>query len=499
MKRIAMAGFVHETNTFSPVPTTYESFATRSGPLTGIVDAEEMLLFKDQRFNSGCSGFFAAGEKLGFEIFPLLYTGAEPSAAVSMDAFDRIMDQLLEKLEKMGPFDGVFLDLHGAMVLEGYRDGETEILKRIRKVVGDIPITASLDLHGNITPESFELADALVGCRTYPHEDFFETGERCAALMDARFQGKTLYKTFKQIPFLPMLSTTSTYVDPARSVYAAIDEAEKDSAVLCAVVMEGFPPADAEFCGPTVFAYAENAESAEKAASYLEEVFLAHEGDFRSDLPGPKEAVARAVKLSETADKPVILADGLDNPGGGSTSDTPWLLEALLNQDVPESALGLMVDPEAARQAFEVGEGTQVTLDLGGKLMEGQNPVHALFEVVKLHEGEFPGTGPLLKGMPMDLGKMAHLKKGNVHVVVVSERMQAADQSFFRIVGIEPSEMKILVLKSSNHFRADFQPISSEIIYVEAPAAMIEDPAKVGYRNLRPGMRLGGKGPAFQP
>ena len=111
----------------------------------------------------------------------------------------------------------------------------------------------------------------------------------------------------------------------------------------------------------------------------------------------------------------------------------------------------------------------------------------------------FAGTGPLLNGMPMDLGKMAHLKNGKVHVVVVSERMQAADQSFFRIVGIEPSEMKILVLKSSNHFRADFQPISSEIIYVEAPAAMIEDPAKVGYRNLRPGMRLGGNGPAFQP
>ena len=416
-----------------------------------------------------------------------------------MDAFERIMDQLLQKLEKMGPFDGIFLDLHGAMVLEGYQDGETEILRRIRKLAGDVPITASLDLHGNITPESFELADALVGCRTYPHEDFYETGERCAGLMNDCFQGKTLYKAFRQIPFLPMLSTTSTYVDPARSVYAAIAEVEKDPSVLCATVMEGFPPADADFCGPTVFVYAENAESAEKAANHLEAVFLAHESGFRSDLPGPQEAVARAVKLSAETDKPIILADGLDNPGGGSTSDTPWLLEALLNQDVPESALGLMYDPTAAQQAFKAGEGTSLELDLGGKLMEGQKPVHALFEVVKLYEGEFAGTGPLLNGMPMDLGKIAHLKKGKVHVVVVSERMQAADQSFFRIVGIEPSEMKILVLKSSNHFRADFQPISSEIIYVEAPAAMIEDPAKVGYRNLRPGMRLGGNGPAFQP
>jgi len=130
--------------------------------------------------------------------------------------------------------------------------------------------------------------------------------------------------------------------------------------------------------------------------------------------------------------------------------------------------------------------------------MPGQKPFEGTFMVEKLADGDFPMTGPMGKGRETNLGKMAQLRLDDVRIVVSSVRSQALDQSYFRQVGIEPSQMKILVLKSSNHYRADFEPISSAILQVAAPAAMIDDPARISYTRLRPGVRLGGNGPVYQ-
>jgi len=156
-----------------------------------------------------------------------------------------------------------------------------------------------------------------------------------------------------------------------------------------------------------------------------------------------------------------------------------------------------MYDVEAAEKAHQEGEGARITLELGGKLTPGQTPFKGTFLVKKLFQGEFLATGPMFNGMPADLGKMANLQIGEVEVVVACSRTQANDQSYFRVMGIEPSEMKILVLKSSNHYRADFEPIAGAIIPVEAPGVFTEDSRKTPYRHLREGVRLGGNGPEF--
>lgn len=490
MKRIAIAGFSHETNTFSPIPTPYESLKF-TGP-------DDYLAVKGKKINNAILGFSDMVEKSGHEVEILFSARTAPSNQVELDAFNKVMDRMVHEISEKGPFDGVFLVLHGAMIYEGFNDGETEIIRRLRAVVGDIPIVASLDLHGNITKESIDLSTAMVSCREYPHIDFYETGERCAKLMEHAFADGPLYKAYRQIPFLPVLSTCSTFTEPCKSVYATIDEVEKDSSVLCASIMEGFPPADAEFTGPSVFAYAKTQDAADTAVDMLYEGFVSKEGDFTSNPPNAEEGVRQAIELAEKEEKPVVISDGLDNPGGGSTSDTVWILEQLLAQDAPETALGLMFDVGAAELAHKAGEGSEITIELGGKLMPDQKPFKGTFEVVKLYEGELTGTGPMAKGKIMDLGKMAQLKIGNVRIVVVSDRTQAADQAPFAVVGIDPKEMQILVLKSSNHYRADFQPISSHIIQIAAPAAMVEDPAQVPYKNLRDGIRLGGNGPAFK-
>jgi microcystin degradation protein MlrC len=497
MTRIAFAGFSHETNTFSPLPTSYDVF-TDKGAGRGLLDAEGILEMRGKRYNNGFSGFFEVAGREGFEVEPLMFASATPSGPVEKEAFDRITDMICDLLEEKGPFDGVYLALHGAMVIEGFEDGETETLRKVKAVVGDTPVVASLDLHGNITAESIELSAAMVGFRTYPHVDVYETGKRCAEVMVHLLDGKPLFKAFRMLPFIIPISSMTTNAEPAHSLYGLLDELEKTPGVVSVTFMEGFPPADIPHAGPSVFAYAETQELADSTVDKLYDAILSHESEFKPNLVDVDTAVKKAMQHSENAQKPVILADVQDNAGAGSTSDTPWILQALVAQGARGAALGLMYDPAAAEEAHKAGEGSQISVGLGGKLTPGQQPYEATFTVEKLADGAFPATGPMGKGRMTDLGKMALLRIDDVRVVVSSVRTQALDQAYFRQVGIEPSDMKILVLKSSNHYRADFEPISSEIIQVAAPAAMIDDPAEIPYKNLRPGVRLGGEGPEYQ-
>lgn len=499
MARLGIAGFLHETNTFSPIPTTYESFASRNSMLCGIYAGEELDEFRKKRYNNSVTGFFAEAGRLGHELIPLIRIGeAEPSAPISAELFTRLMDKIKDELSRRGPFDGLFLDLHGAFVYGDYQEGDAEILHQVRQVVGEIPIVAALDLHGNISPRSIELSSALVGYRTYPHLDIFETGERCARLLDHLVSGKPLFKAYRQFPFLMPGSTMPTNHDPCRSLYATIDEVEKDERVKSASIMQGFISGDVPYMGPSVFTYAVTQASADQAAGRILDKALELESQFRDELPGAQQAVAQAIHLAANAARPVILADGQDNAGGGSSSDTVWILAELVRQNAPETALGLMFDPGAAEAAHKAGVGADITIDLGGKLIPGHNPFHATFHVEYLNDGDFLGTGPMIKDMPMNLGKMAQLRVGNVRVVVSSYRTQCLDQSFMRQVGVEPANMKILVIKSSNHYRADFEPISSAIINVEAPGGLINNPSHAAYRNLREGVRLQGLGPAYK-
>ncbi len=498
MFKIGLAGFIHETNTFSSTPTPLENFMQQSGFYPELLQGDDILTFQEGKFNIAASGFLADAVKYGFEVIPLVWCGTEPSQPLSEQVFEHIMHMIEDDLRGQLPLDGIFLDLHGAMVYGDLQDGETEILRRVRKMVGDIPIVTSYDLHGNITRESFELASAMIGYRTYPHVDGFENGQRCAKMMHTLMTGQPIYKAFRQAPFLMPATTQPTTKEPARSLYAIIPEVEDWQGIYSATIMEGFNACDLPHTGPSVFTYAATQESAERSADFLMDAILEREAQFSVDLYPPQEAVTKAINLAKSAQKPIILVDVQDNAGGGSPSDTTWLLEELVAQDAPTCAIGIFWDPEAAAIAHQTGEGADVTLDLGGHFLPGHKPYRATYHIEQLHDGDFIGTGPMVKDRTLNLGKMAHLRLGNIHIVVSTDRMQALDQSLFRVVGIEPDKMKILVLKSANHYRADFGPIAAEIINVDAPSAIIEDPSKIAYTNLREGVRLKGLGPVYK-
>jgi microcystin degradation protein MlrC len=495
MKRIAIAGFQHETNTFSPIPTTYEDFVPTDAAFYRNQNRAEMEQMGKERYDSPVSGFYHRAKDFDFEIIPVVEYYARPSSAVPLSVFDCLMDDILEQVKSSG-CDGLFLALHGAMALEGFQDGETEILKRLRAVVGDIPIVASLDLHGNLAPQSVELISAFVSCREYPHIDMFETGERCAVLMDLLLKNQPVYHSFRQVPYLLTCSKESTFHDPSRALYARINVVEAWPEIYSASILQGFAGADVLDMGPSVLAYAGSQAAADKAADFLYQSFLDMESEFTSNVPEPQEAVAEAICLAKGEQKPVVLADIQDNAGGGSSSDTMFVLKELVRQHAPKTAVGMIFDPAAAAAAHAAGEGHVVKLTLGGKYIPGDSPLDAFFEVERLHDGVVIGTGPMAKGLQFNIGKMALLRLDDIRIVVGSMRMQAADQALFTALGIIPAEMKIVLVKSANHYRADFEPIASHVLSVLAPGSDVEDPSTFTYLHLRSGVRLKGNGPA---
>ncbi|WP_028349182.1 M81 family metallopeptidase [Bradyrhizobium murdochi] len=499
MTRIAVGGFLHETNTFAPTKATYADFV-HGGGWPAMAHGPDVLKVM-RKINVGLAGFVEAAEANGWELVPTISAAASPSAHVTTDAFERVMKEMVDGIANAGPIDAVYLDLHGAMVTEQHDDGEGEILARVRKVVGpDLPLVASLDLHANVSPEMIAHADALIAYRTYPHIDMADTGRACARHLALLLKtGQRLAKAFRQLPFLIPISWQCTTDQPTRSIYEKLAALQSD-AVPTVSFAPGFPAADFPHCGPSVFAYGRTQADADAAADKIVALIEGHEDDFDGRIYSPDDGVRLAIELAKTAEKPIIIADTQDNPGAGGDSDTTGMLRALVRNNASRAATGVIYDPESAKAAHAAGVGATVTLALGGKSgIPGDAPYKETFVVEKLSDGKFVAPGPYYGGRDMDMGPSACLRIGDVRVVVGSYKAQLADQAMYRYVGIEPTEQKILVNKSSVHFRADFEPIAEKLLICAAPGAMPADTAALPWTRLRPGIRLKPNGPAFAP
>src|ERR1700688_49984 len=499
MTRIAVGGFLHETNTFAPTKATYGDFVHGGGWPSMALGKDVLRVMRN--INVGLAGFVAAAEAEGWELVPTISAAASPSAHVTEDAYERIAKVMVDGIKTAGSIDAVYLDLHGAMVAEHLDDGEGEILARVRKVIGtEVPLVASLDLHANVTPEMVEHADALIAYRTYPHVDMADTG-RAAARHLALLLGskRKLAKAFRQLPFLIPISWQCTNDQPTKGIYQQL-AALQSEAVPTLSFCPGFPAADFYHCGPSVFAYGMTQTDADTAVDKLAALIESHESDFDGRVYTPDEGVRLAMELAKTASKPVIIADTQDNPGAGGDSDTTGMLRALVRNNATRAAIGAIYDPASVNAAHAAGVGATVTLALGGKSgIPGDAPYKETFIVEKLSDGQFIAPGPYYGGRDMDMGPSAALRIGDVRVVVSSHKAQLADQSMYRYVGIEPTEQSILVNKSSVHFRADFEPIAERLIICAAPGAMPADTATFPWKRLRPGIRLRPNGIAFVP
>jgi microcystin degradation protein MlrC len=495
LARIAVGGMQHETNTFAPSKADYAAFEAGGGWPS--IQRGEPLFEAVAGANIPVQGAIEALRAQGHALVPLTWAAASPSAQVTEHAFETIVGDLVARLRAAGRVDGVYLDLHGAMVVDHHDDGEGELLRRVRAAVGpQVPVVASLDLHANVTRQMVAQADALTIYRTYPHVDMADTGARAAALLDAMLaQGRRPARAFRTFDYLTGIPSQCTLVEPCRGLYALLADVERRHGVSLDFA-PGFPMADFAECGMSVVAYGAEA-AAQAAVRELGDAVEAAEPDFALELLAPDDAVRRAAQRGAPG-APVVLADTQDNPGAGGNGDTTGLLAALIRARVPDAVLGLLIDARNARRAHEAGQGAALDLALGELSgVPGHVPMPGRFVVERLGDGRFTCTGPMFRGFRMTLGPMALLREvgSGVRVLLASRKCQAADQEMFRHLGVEPVRQRVVAVKSSVHFRADFQPIAREVLVVRSPGPALADPADFAWRKLRPGLRLRPLGP----
>ncbi|MEM9430766.1 MAG: M81 family metallopeptidase, partial [Pseudomonadota bacterium] len=473
-----------ETNTFAPETTALARFVRR-GAWPELVRGDAVAP-RLAGLNLPLAGFLDA---CVHETVPILWAGAEPGGYVEDEAFEAITGEIVAGCSAAAP-DAIYLDLHGAMVTRAYDDAEAEILARLRRALGDLPIAVSLDLHANVSRDLFERASVITLYRTYPHLDMAETGARAARLLE-RTMAAPLAKAFRQGETILPITAQSTEFEPAQGIYRAL----RHSPAVSVDLAMGFPPADIPEVGPAIVAYAESAASAEAAADAVLSQLRAAEPAFDDRLMSPEAAVARALATAGT----VVIADPEDNPGAGATGDTTGILAALIAAKVPDAILGMLHDPAAAAAAHAAGIGAEIEVALGGGHPEFSAPIACRTTVEALSDGRFQFTGPMFGGGPADLGPVARLRVAGtgIEVVVASERAQNADQEMFRCVGLEPREHAIVCVKSAVHFMADYAPIAAEVLFAKSPGANPCDLSRIPYSRLTPGRRLGPGGPVW--
>jgi microcystin degradation protein MlrC len=489
MTRIAIGGFLHESHSFAPHPTTFADFLHPAGfpPLT----EGEAMLDAVHGTSVPSAGALTVAASQGIEVVPLAWSFANPAGPVQDEAFERIAALLCAQLSRAltaAKLDGVYLDLHGAAVVDSFPDAEGELLRRVRAIIGDLPLTISLDPHANLTRRMITLADAVVPFRTYPHVDMKDAGAQAMRLLLQRIaRGAPWARAFRQLEFWLPLGSQCTLLVPMHEVMAERTSLAARIGVAELAFCFGFPYADFPDCGPAIAAFADTQAKADAAVDAFAAHVAAREADFGQHLLPAAEAIAEAKRSAATASRPIVIADTQDNPGGGGHGDTTGLLAELVRQQAKGAVLCLINDAASVASCVAAGEGSVLSLSLGGK-SDGM-PFDCEARVLKLTDGRFTMTGPMGAGNPGNLGDCALIDIDGVRVMVVSHKVQALDQAILRHVGIEPSECPILVLKSSVHFRADFGPIAEKIIVGVAPGPVLADPAVLNFRYVRPDVR----------
>ena len=488
--RIAIGGFLHESHSFAPRPTGWADFLQPGG--FPPVQRDDALIPALRGTSVPCAGAIAAGEAAGATLVPLAWGTAAPAGPVQDDAFERLSALICSRLSDAldaAPLDGIYLDLHGAGVVDSFPDAEGELLRRVRAIAGpDLPLTISLDPHCNLTAQMVRLCDALVPYRTYPHVDMKAAGAQAMRLLLQRIErGRPWARAFRQFDFWIPLGSQCTLLPPMLAVMAERTALAERLGVAELAFCFGFPFADFIDCGPAVAAYADTQASADAASDALVAYVAERESGFVQDTMPAAEAVAEAMRLAGGANKPIVLADTQDNPGGGGHGDTTELLAELVRQRATGALVCLINDADSAAACHAAGEGASVPLSLGGK-SDGM-PFACSARVLTLTDGRFTLTGPMGAGNPGNLGPTALVDIGGVRVMVVSRKMQALDQAIIRHVGVEPADCAILALKSSVHFRADFTPVAERIIVAIAPGPVAADPAILNFRHVRADVR----------
>ncbi|MBC8223312.1 M81 family metallopeptidase [Candidatus Bathyarchaeota archaeon] len=477
--RIVTGTISHETNVLSNIATDLEQFRKRR-----LLYGEEVFDYH-RGTKTPVGGLMDGCAMHGFELVPTVFASATPSGTITAEAFDTLLGQILEGIEDAGVIDGVAMHLHGAGVAENHDDIEGRVLAEVRRVIGDKPLVSTFDLHANHTRLMVESADVLIGYDTYPHVDGYERGVEAIDVIARLLDGSLVpTKAFRQPPMMPALQAQFTGKYPMSRLIEEAHRMEGMEAVETVTVAAGFPWSDFEDVGLSFIVTTNDDQAlADRLADELQDLAWGMRRDFLVK-PVPVRDALRRVKKATGG--PYILADIGDNPGGGAPEDGTVVLRAILEEGLEGGVLAVMWDPEAVEKASTSGIGTQVTVELGGKTddLHGK-PLEVTGTVKTVTDGKWIVKGPMGTGSESDMGETVVLLVGGNEVIVTSKRLQPMDLELYRSLGIEPTERRFIVVKSSVHYRAAHMPIAVEVIELDTPGLTSPRLAGFGFKKLR--------------
>lgn len=485
--RIAVGGISHETSTFSRIPTTRADFENGFGLYFG-----QEIIARFQGANICTGGFIDASQTLGFEVIPLLWGFAYPSGLIVSEDYESLKQDFLQRLQDCeaqgGPVDGVLLDLHGAMVVEGIDDGDGDFIAAVREYLGPHrPIVVTLDLHGNHTAKRVAAATAIVGFDTYPHVDMAERGREAANLIVRTIRDEIHpVMALRQLPMFWHTPTQVTAHPPMNEAMGWVHDMEQRPGILAITLATGFPWADVPDVGTSVIVVSDgDLPLAQATADQLGDRIW----DQRERWYVPPKSVLQGIKEGQALGRfPIVLADHADNTGGGAPGDSTEILRTLIELGLHDSVVLYIVDPDVAQLAHQAGVGAVLDVEVGGKSDPVQGPPVKMRATVRaISDGDFTYDGPMYAGLTGNMGCSAWLEQDGISVVVVTACEQPLGPAFAKSLGIDCPSLKYIAVKSSAHFRASFERFAGSIINVDAAAIHTHDFRRLKYhRRTRP-------------
>jgi len=491
---VLSAEFAHETNTFSRVHTGYDRFMARSGCLAG-----DAAITARGHANTEIGGFLEVAQARGWRLVHVLSASANPGGPVTRDAYERLAGSIVDAARQhRDDIQGVALGLHGAMVTVDHEDGEGELLRRLRAVLGpDVPIAITLDLHANVTQAMCALANIIVSYKTYPHVDMRAAGHHAAGILHRAMAGEIRPVTVQaRVPMLGETTGGRTDKGPMLDWLAQARAREAgDPDVFAVSLNAGFSHADIAEVGPSVLVTCQGDPARHQAfANRLADAMWDARFEKLTEYLTVDAAAARCAAWP-AGRGPLVVADYSDNPGGGAYGDSTALLAALLQAGVQDACFGPMVDPEVARQLQDLPVGADVDVLLGGKTDPrfGGGPLALRGRLRWRGEGSYTGDGPMIGGQRRTWGLTAVLQVDGIAILVVTNAAQMWDQQQFKAFGIDPQAHRVVALKSAQHFRAAFEPTAGEVIVCDSGALCGPDCTVMPYHKVpRPVFPLDG-------
>jgi microcystin degradation protein MlrC len=450
--RLFAATLATETNTFSPLPTSLASYREGVFLRPGEHPAHTPLM---------CTApLWLARQRAAAEGFTLIEGScfaASPAGTTNRADYETMRDEILGQLAASMPLDGVLFGLHGAMVAHGYEDVEGDFLVRAREIVGPgCTIGVELDPHCHLTLQRVRAADIIVLYKEFPHTDVVE---RAADVIDLLL--RTLRGQIRPVMSLydcRQIGSYPTTLPLMRDFVDRMIAMEVHDGVLSVSIGHCFPYGDVpELSGRILVITDGDKAKADRLATEIGEEFIAMRGRTAPEYLSPDEAIDAALGWNGS---PVVMADPADNAGGGAPTDNTTILRRMLERRVENAALGPIWDPIAVRLCFDAGLGAVFPLRFGGK------------------------TGPA-SGQPVDAEVEVTGLARDCHQSFGPTQVQALGLELFRNVGVEPTQKKLLVVKSTNHFHAAFGPIAEKVLYVESDGPLPRDYAKIPYRRVQ--------------